>query len=58
MVRDDFKSFGGLIKARLQMYLDEFSFRRNMKVTEEGLWIKLLLVVGTKQHTAPRPTFR
>ena len=57
LVRDDLRKFRGIPKQYLQKFLDEFAFRRNMELTEKGLWIKFLLVVGTKQHAASRPSF-
>ena len=57
LVRDDFRRFRGLQRQRLQSFLDEFAFRRNMKMTDTGLWMKFLLVIGTKQHTTHKPKF-
>ena len=57
LVRDDFRRFRGLKRQRLQSFLDEFSFRRNMKMTNAGLWMKLLLATCIKQHSTRKLKF-
>lgn len=55
LLHNDLKRFRGVMQSDLQMYLDEFSFRRNMRKTADGLWIKMLLVIGYKQNAVPQP---
>lgn len=50
LVRGDFRKYRGLKKDQLQTYLDEFAFKRNMSLTQEGVWVSLLLVIGAKQR--------
>ena len=58
LVRGDLRKYRGIQKDKLQIFLDEFAFKRNMRISEEGVWIKLLLAVGSKQHTITPPNLR
>lgn len=57
LVRGDLAKFRGVRGAKLQIFLDVFAFRRNMQLTDEGVWCKLLLVIAKKQHVTTRPKF-
>ena len=49
LVRGEFRKYRGMREEELQWFLDEFAFKRNMRLSQEGLWVKLLLVIGAKQ---------
>ena len=57
LVRGELRKYRGIQQQYLQQYLDEFAFKRNMRLSDEGVWISLLLAIGTKQSTA-RPNHR
>ena len=57
LLRADFRRFRGLLQDKLQAYLDEFAFRRNMRMTDDGLWINMLLVIGDKQQHVQMPAY-
>ena len=54
LIRGDLRKYRGLKEAKLQLFLDELAFKRNMRMSDDGVWIKMLLAIGIKQHaTAP-----
>ena len=55
LVRGHFRKFRGIKEDKLQQYLDAFAFRRNMNLLGDGVWKKMLLVIGAKQHLIPTP---
>ena len=57
LIRYDLRRYRGIKPGELQKYLDEVAFRKNMKLTKEGTWHNLLLVIATKQHSIPQPKY-
>lgn len=51
LARGDLRRFRGIQRPKLQSFLDEFAFRRNMRLSDDGVWVKLLLTIGTTQHS-------
>ena len=55
LVRGDLRKYRGLRRNALQLFLDEYAFKRNMRRTDEGVWTKMMLAIGTKQTTTAPP---
>eukprot|EP01084_Bolivina_argentea_P256451 431778_1 len=55
IMRGFFAKYRGIPEEKIQVHLDEFAFRRNMRHTEEGVWLKMLMVIGEKQHSTAKP---
>ena len=58
LIRGDFRRFRGIKPDKLQLFLDEFSFRRNVSLSNDGLWAKLLLAIAKKQNCTQRHCFK
>ena len=56
LIRGDLRTSRGIPANKLQLHLDVFAFRRNMSLSNAGLWKNLLLVVGTMQQLVPKPS--
>ena len=54
LIRSDLRAFRGINEQKLQVHLDVFAFRRNMGMSDDGIWSKLCLVIGKMQHTTSR----
>ena len=55
LMRGFFRIFRGIPEGKIQIHLDEFAFRRNMRYTNEGVWLKMLMVIGAMQNLVPKP---
>ena len=51
LARDDLKILRGIRESILQIHLDVFAFRRNMSMSDDGLWTKLCCVIGIMQNS-------
>ena len=55
LIRGDLRGLRGIKADKLQLHLDVFAFRRNMSMSDDGLWSKLLLVIGSMQSFIDKP---
>lgn len=55
LLRGFLRRFRGVTEENLKFYLDDFAFRRNMRLTDGGLFIKMMVVIGTSSRLVPTP---
>ena len=55
LLRGFLRRFRGLTEENLKFYLDDFAFRRNMRLTNDGLFIRMMLVIGMQSRFVARP---